>query len=311
MVEGFLLVLCLNLSIALGLFGRLLGLRRTPGVAALMISDLGIVIWTFGYILEILMPEMPDKYLWTQIQYVGIAFVPVWLLVFILQYTGRMERIRYGVVFALSIIPLLTIGLGFSNDLHHWVWTGMQLQPGWPAAPLVLDNGYWFWIHTAYSYLLLTAGMLLLILFARRSQRFFLPQSLVMLGGMALPWLVNAIYIFGLRPGPGLNLTPLALTVTHLLLWLGFMRYRLMDVLPVAYNLIYNAMSDGVIVLDLNERMIDANPAARRIFQGSAEFKIGSSIRQLLPTWKKVGGRSRSFWTKIETAVFLPCRSTR
>jgi PAS domain S-box-containing protein len=58
----------------------------------------------------------------------------------------------------------------------------------------------------------------------------------------------------------------------------GLFRYRLLDIMPVARDAIIEGMGDGVIVLDVQNRIVDLNPAARRIIGRRALGAIGQPI---------------------------------
>ena len=54
--------------------------RTTPGVKPFIVLILATAEWSLTYVLELAYPDLPSKILWTQIQYVGIVFVPtMWL----------------------------------------------------------------------------------------------------------------------------------------------------------------------------------------------------------------------------------------
>ena len=106
-----------------------------------------------------------------------------------------------------------------------------------------------------------------------------------MLVGMLIPWVANIIYVTNWNPFPQLDLTPLALTLANLALSISFLRFRMLDIQPIAHDSVFNAMQDGVIVLDYKERIVDANPVASLIFQDKGNF-IGSNIISLFPDWK-------------------------
>ena len=54
----------------------------------------------------------------------------------------------------------------------------------------------------------------------------------------------------GLLPYMALDPTPFGFTVTGILVAWGLLRYRLLDIVPVARDAIVEKMSDPVIVLD-------------------------------------------------------------
>jgi signal transduction histidine kinase len=103
---------------------------------------------------------------------------------------------------------------------------------------------------------------------------------------MAFPWLANFMYITGLNPFPSLDLTPIALTLANLFLSISFLRYRFMDLRPVAHDSVFNAMKDGVVVLDYKERIVDINPVGMIIFQDKGDL-LGREIKSLLPDWSE------------------------
>jgi PAS domain S-box-containing protein len=58
----------------------------------------------------------------------------------------------------------------------------------------------------------------------------------------------------------------------------------MMDLHPIAHDSVFNAMQDGVIVLDYKEHIVDANPVASLIFQDKGNF-IGREVQSLFPKW--------------------------
>lgn len=278
MIEVFLIILLISVFAALILVARLWGLRNMPGAASLLFANLALGLWSFSYGLEIVTPGLAEKLLWAKIQYIGIAFLPVWFLFFILTYSGRAAQIQRWQIISLMIIPALSVTVAFTNEMHHWLWTTIELQTGWPYAPLSLEHGGWFWIHSAYCYLLLLWSTILLIQFARGSQKLYTSQSTLMLIGLLAPWCSNIFYLLGFNVAPGLDLTPLAFSITTLLMVLAFIRFRLFDILPVAYPTIFQAISDAVIVLDGKDRIVDANPAAQGILTAMGGKKLGDLL---------------------------------
>ena len=86
---------------------------------------------------------------------------------------------------------------------------------------------------------------------------------------------------FGWNPLPGLDLTPLALTITGLALSWALFHYRSDELVPVARNIVVESMSDAVIVTDVYHRITHIlNPAAERLIgRKLSEVKGQSSLR--------------------------------
>ena len=61
------------------------------------------------------------------------------------------------------------------------------------------------------------------------------------------------------------DITPLLLPVNGILLYLALFRPRLFDAHPVAYTHLFEQLNDGVLVCNMQGRVIDCNPAAYRL----------------------------------------------
>jgi len=244
--------------------------RGTPGAESLALLMAGLCIWTAGYALELSGADLPTKILWAKIEYVGIVTVPVTWLAFALQYTGREGWLTRRNLALLSALPLLTFLFAWTNEAHELVWssTGLNEDGAFPA--LEVDHGAWFWVHLSYSYLLLLVGTILLISMLTRSPNLYRKQNLALLLAVSVPWVGNGVYVLGISPVPNLDLTPFAFLLSGMAIALSLFRFRLLDIVPVARENVIEGMADGTIVLDLQHRIVDMNPAAERFLGCSA-----------------------------------------
>jgi diguanylate cyclase (GGDEF)-like protein/PAS domain S-box-containing protein len=140
-------------------------------------------------------------------------------------------------------------------------------------------------LNVAYSYGLLLAGFVLLLRTLARSAPLFRAQIGMLLLGASLPWIANIYTQFGFSSFQDLDLTPIAFSLTGLVFAYALFRQRLFDLLPVARSLIVERMSDGVLVVDHQWRILDINPAARRMLNCGDEV-LGKSGIELFPEWR-------------------------
>jgi PAS domain S-box-containing protein len=61
----------------------------------------------------------------------------------------------------------------------------------------------------------------------------------------------------------------------------GLFRYKLFDIAPVARGIIFENLCESVVVLDAQNRVVDLNPSARKLFGERAQQAIGQSARGL------------------------------
>ena len=103
--------------------------------------------------------------------------------------------------------------------------------------------------------------------------------------GVLAPWVGNALYILRLSPFPNLDLTPFAFTLTGLGISWSLFHFRLLDIVPAAHKTIFESMNDVVIVMDAQNRIVDLNPAAQRVFGCSASDSVGQPVEKILSLW--------------------------
>ena len=237
--------------------------RGSAGVVPLFVLMLGVTLWTLGYALVMASIALPDKVFWTQVQYTGIITVPTGWFIFAARYTGRLPQYRKAYLL-LAVMPLATLAMVWSHPLHDLLWRHRLVDAGGFQA-LVVAYGPGFWLHSAYSYLLLLAGNLLLLQGLLRFPRLYRRQLVAAIAASVAPWAANAVSIFGLSPFPYLDMTSSAFTFSGLVMALGIFRFRFLDLVPVARELVLERMDDGIVVLDARHRVADINPAALRI----------------------------------------------
>lgn len=70
--------------------------------------------------------------------------------------------------------------------------------------------------------------------------------------------------------------------VSSLIMALAIVRYRFLDIVPVARNALLESMEDGIVVLDVQCRVVDINPTAVRL-AGSNGQALGQHISKAFP----------------------------
>ena len=241
-----------------------------PYFFALMVA---ISIWSLGYTFEIAALELATKILFAKIEYLGIATVSLFWFLFAAHYAGNGKAVTGWRLLWLGLIPLVTIGLALTNERHLLIWRTLVLQETTSFLALKLEYGNWFWVHVAASYLLLAAGTLMIITAVRRFPVAYRAQLLLLIVGSLFPWLGNLYSLFDLGPIPELDWTPIGFALTGVIAAWAVFRLNLFDLVPVARRVTLDSMREGVVVLDLQNRIVDVNPAARLMF-GEAEKEV-------------------------------------
>ncbi|MBP7687695.1 MAG: PAS domain S-box protein [Thermoflexales bacterium] len=251
--------------------------RAAPGAWPLFAYVITIILWTVPYAVHWLLTDLNARYFWLDATYLGAASSSVAFLVFALEYTGHSLKRR--TLLALSIIPALTL-LALFTDSFHGLFYGSQRTPG-----LIYSGGPAFWINIGYAYILDIIGLLVLLRAFRPSPLVQRRQIGLVLIGALVPFVSSLISFTGLSPLKDLDLTPLAFTVTGLFFAAGLFRFGMFDLAPIARGVLIEHLPDGMLVLDLQQRIVDLNPAAGRLLDRTAAQLIGRTLPQVLDHW--------------------------
>jgi PAS domain S-box-containing protein len=260
---------------------------RGPGTPALVALALGAAWWSFLYGLELASATLAAKLLFGRLSYLGIVVVPVSWFAFALAYTGRGHRLTPSTVGLLSLPAVLAATLPWTSGSSDLFWATTSLVSSGSGVVLALEYGPAFWLWSAYAYTLLAGGTVLLLWSVPRDARLFRAQTVLLLVGVAAPWLANLVYLFRLF-GPGtLDFTPVGFVVSALALGGGLRRYRLLDVHPatraVARDELVERMAEAVLVLNDEGRIVDLNGRARSLLGADVDDLVGESLDAVAP----------------------------
>ena len=261
--------------------------RSNPDALYFSFLMLAVSIWTITGSFEMASISISTKILWSQISYLGIVFVgPLWLL-FTLSYTDNEKWLKLKFIGPLMIIPVVILFLVATNGWFGLIWPTITPSSSEPGALLIYGHGIGFYIYAIYTYILIFLGILLLIKFLIQSPKVYQKQVFMVLVAALIPFLANAIYIAQISPVKGLDITPFAFTLTGILVAWSIFKFKMLDIVPVAYNNLFGKMSSGALVIDSLKRIVDINKAAEIILGINQSF-IGSYIENDLDQLKDI-----------------------
>ncbi|MEI7990255.1 MAG: histidine kinase N-terminal 7TM domain-containing protein, partial [Chloroflexota bacterium] len=247
-----------------------------------LLMGLGAV-WAFNQALDISSDSYAVKLFLTQFRVAENAFIAPVEFILVLVYTGRsawLNRTRLGLIFA---IPVATAILSMTSSFHKLFRYDFYLDISGPFPLLLKTNAAGYWIYLTYAYLTVMVAVVLLLL-ALRDRSLYTRRTLFILLGIIIPYVVEVLFTFGVTPIRGYSLTPTAFVLSGILYIWALLRYNLFSVAPLARSIVVENITDLVIVLDPDRRIVDFNPAAQ-VTIGLSSSSIGSGVDSLAPLW--------------------------
>jgi len=275
------LLLLIPVFITLGMLVLVYTRRQAQNAGFLFGYLAGGLIGVSCYALELAASSLPWKMFWHTGYYLGMALFIPFFLCFSIRYKYSGLPFRPVWLVAIFLPGALILLLEASNPLHYLFYRSVWLETSGDWSVMLKINGPLYSLSMLWAYGFSIASITLLVSFWRNSSSYYHRQTLIIIISMLLPLLANGLYLFHLRPFGGLNITPFATMLTGLACTWAVMHYRLFDLAPIAYSLVFEKIPFGVIVLDDRGRIADINPAAQSDFGVTHKQVIGESLERL------------------------------
>ncbi|MGO4110526.1 histidine kinase N-terminal 7TM domain-containing protein [Paenibacillus sp. YAF4_2] len=238
-------------------------------------------IYIFGSALELSSGTLTEVKFWITVEYFGMPFLPPVSLMLIMHFLGMERFLKWRLRFIMYLMPFITLVLVITNDLHHFYYRSIELHIEPDLHKVDLNVGPWYIIQGGYTFGCMIGGVVLLLLYWNRMRSSYRLQHIIMTVGLLLPLLGDFLYLGNLTPG-GIDPIPVIMTITAALYMWGLVSKGLLNVAPVARDTLFESMSDGVLVLDMNNRLVDYNPAAASVLPELTTSSLGTAIEPIL-----------------------------
>jgi PAS domain S-box-containing protein len=251
--------------------------RNMPGARFFAISCLLVLIWVAGSIGQASTIDIPGKVFWFKFQ--GVWQLPTLTCVtcFVLDYTGFGRWLSRRNLILLAIPPLLFLLLAATNDYHHLVWRGFLTDEF-----VVPVRGIANWAIVTYAYILGLVNIVVLLRLVARSPQHRWPVAIILfaqIDAYAI-YMLNAVKTGFLNPPEWILLMFL---LPFSMYALALFRFRVFDPVPLARSAVIEQMREGMLVLDLNGRVVDLNRAVKAMFKETASSLRGQLLSEILP----------------------------
>lgn len=273
-----------------GLISAYLFFKMGRAIRSFSLLMLGITIWSFAYAFELSSSQLNHILFWIKIEYIGIALMPGFWLLFCIQFVGLDVQLNKRKIALIFLLPTITLVMVWTNGLHNLHYSETTVVNMENLNLLSIKTGIWYIIHTIIFYCYLLTGIALLIKKFFNTNHIIRKQISMILIGTSVPWIANLTYLLGYRPMEHIDATPYAFAITGIFISIGLIWFKLFKVLPVAREKIIEQTKDGILILDNDFQILDANKSAFDILSTDSEKLIGESAFEVFSHQDKILG---------------------
>ena len=235
--------------------------KTTPGSKYMPMLLGSIAIYSLFYGLEISSTNLQTFILFYKLEYIGIPFVPLFFLLFIVNYSGKKNLLPIPLLAFFLGISITTVLLVFTTKYHTLFHKTYYINYDGIFPVLDFDPGVWYWVHFSYTFICIVLGLILLFSMLPGTLPVFRKQIAIVIIGSSVPLLTLLIYLAGMFPW-GIDPFPFSLTLSAIIIFIGFTRYKLFNLTPLARSLLFENLPESIIVFDTEQRIVDYNDSA-------------------------------------------------
>lgn len=233
-----------------------------------------LVFYFSGLILQLLFinSQIPQIY-FDYITYIGANLLPVAIIFMALKYFN--ENIKIKRFYFLFFIPIVSLIMLFTNDIHNLFYIKYSTQ--------IKESIYgpMFYVYSIYSYTLLTISMALLIVSSIKKSGFFSRPTMLIVLGSCIPLVINVLGTLKII-SMSIYITPITFIFTCICYSIAIVKYKALNITPVALETVTDTMSDAFVVISDDGTIADSNLTFRKTFSKLEEFSKEKNLFELI-----------------------------
>lgn len=231
--------------------------------------------WIAAQGMEMSAQTLQIKLVWANIQYIPILCITCSYFLMSLRFTGNKLLKNKWLYPALFVFPAAINIMLWINKISYLFRQNISLDTSGSFSTISKDFGPMFPFLAAFNYIIVFLTCIVLLKAIKDKISIYQSQLKLLLLSVAFPVIANMIYItriITLRVDP----TPIVFSLSSIAIFYNIFRFKLFNVIPIARSMILDNMKIGIIVLDLQGRFLDINPAARKMLDLKSKNIIGS-----------------------------------
>ncbi len=247
-----------------------------------------LALWSLGSAFEAVVTGREMKIYWSVIQYIGSQSISVLFFIVVVRFVRMDWLLTPKRIALLFLVPFATVMVAATNHWHKLLWPKIELETTWAGVLGIFHHGPWYWLQATYAYALIIAGVALLVRAVFSGPKRYSRQALLLLAAVFLPWVWNFLYGISPETFGGMDITPSWFTISGIFLIFAVFRYQLLEVIPIARNILFESIPDTMIVIDTRSTIVDMNAAAEKLAATTVEKAMGRSLDEVFAPYPSI-----------------------
>ncbi|GHT64744.1 hypothetical protein FACS1894110_05020 [Spirochaetia bacterium] len=256
---------------------------KLPRSRSFIFLSIAIFLYSLGYLIEITSNNLGMAVMGSRLQFSLLPMMAVYFALFAREYYDRPVKSRL-LKFFLLAYPFVNGVMLMSGDVFfpYFSWFANVLFQRRPFPHLVYDARILFLVNSLYAILCIIYGLFCIFRHLVGGDRNLRKASLLfLLSGLAPALTFTRFYWDPAGYADNYSLNSIAVALVELVFGYHTLRFRMADWIPFARENVLETINDAFILLDSENRFLDANAVARRYFPEMAGFPAGTPAHKI------------------------------
>jgi diguanylate cyclase (GGDEF)-like protein len=256
-----------------------------------------VVAWFVANFLMLLTNDMQViSYLYHG-KIIFVGYFAVFLLFFMLKFYRVFHKVPRFCIFLMLVIPSLTALVCLTGPWHSLLVERFDVVSLAPVRNFNIVWGAWFWVHTAWSYIMAMAVAVINLVYFFRAPKFYRTASSFMVAGVGVTLLSNIITLAHVFPS-FLDTTVIGAGLSLSLYNKAIISNEKSQFARYTRRQILHFLDEYIFVLDDKKIIVDAN-------QPAAEWFLAQGIPLTSATLHSVTDALRAKGKQIENDYYI------
>ena len=250
--------------------------RSVPGAVPFIVMTILIMLWILTNGLWMIGTTDEIRIFWFKCRASLMLPIITTGFIFSLDYAGLERWITPATLTTLAAPSIIIALLILTNDTHHLIWTQIIFN-----GTVYIDRSPITWGFVAFAYLLSLLQLMVLVRLFLNSPR----HRWIAAGLIVAPFIIRGAYaltLTGWKPPAAMDPMTIAATLAVIPYAVAVFHYSMFYVVPIARDTVIETMPNGMMVLDIRDRVVDINAKVRKIL-GMIDSKVsGDTLNSVL-----------------------------
>ncbi|WP_167880220.1 histidine kinase N-terminal 7TM domain-containing protein [Leptospira fletcheri] len=276
--------------------------RNNSGAKEFIALSLGMTLYNFGYFWEMVSVRDHDIIFWDNFQFLGPDIMVVSLPLLVMRILNLDKFVKPITLVLFALVPAaIEYSVWFGKP--EWIRLSYFFDESAPWRALVYEYGPWMDVYV-YNFLGIFSICLLGLLIGAVFQRGFSRiRSTIILIGLCIPFFTQIMTIGKFMPfvHSKLDIFPVAASLSCLIWLYGLFYFRILDLIPLARDRVFEWIEDVVFVLNRENSILDCNQAALDLLKAPRLYG-DAKLSEFLPDLSEVldqssaEGKTKAVW---------------